>query len=34
MFTSDNGYFLGEHRFRTGKIFAYEPSLRVPFFLV
>ena len=31
MFTSDNGYFLGEHRFRAGKIFAYEPSLRVPF---
>ena len=30
MFTSDNGYFLGEHRFRAGKIFAYEPSLRVP----
>ncbi len=31
MFTSDNGYFLGEHRVRNGKIKAHEPSLRVPF---
>ena len=31
MFTSDNGYFLGEHRMRKGKIKAHEPSLRVPF---
>ncbi len=31
MFTSDNGYFLGEHRMRQGKILANEPSLRVPF---
>ena len=31
MFTSDNGYFLGEHRQRIGKIKAHEPSLRVPF---
>jgi arylsulfatase A-like enzyme len=31
MFTSDNGYFMGEHRQRTGKIKAHEPSLRVPF---
>jgi N-acetylglucosamine-6-sulfatase len=31
MFTSDNGYFLGEHRWRTGKVLAHEPSLRVPF---
>ena len=31
MFTSDNGYFLGEHRLRQGKIKAHEPSLRVPF---
>ena len=31
MFTSDNGYFLGEHRMRQGKIKAHEPSLRVPF---
>lgn len=31
MFTSDNGYFLGEHRMRQGKVWAHEPSLRVPF---
>jgi len=31
MFTSDNGYFLGEHRMRQGKIKPHEPSLRVPF---
>ena len=31
MFTSDNGYFLGEHRQRQGKIKPHEPSLRVPF---
>lgn len=30
MFTSDNGYFLGEHRIPTGKILNYEPALRVP----
>jgi N-acetylglucosamine-6-sulfatase len=30
VFTSDNGYFLGEHRKRTGKSRAHEPSLRVP----
>ncbi len=30
MFTSDNGFFLGEHRRRQGKIIAYDPSLRVP----
>ncbi|HEU5038112.1 MAG TPA: sulfatase [Nocardioides sp.] len=30
VFTSDNGYFLGEHRRRSGKIRAHEPSLRVP----
>lgn len=30
VFTSDNGYFLGEHRMRQGKLFAHEPSLRVP----
>jgi N-acetylglucosamine-6-sulfatase len=30
VFTSDNGYFQGEHRLRQGKVFAYEPSLRVP----
>jgi arylsulfatase A-like enzyme len=33
MFTSDNGYFLGEHRIRQGKIKAHEPSLRVPFLI-
>ncbi|MEP6816023.1 MAG: sulfatase [Marmoricola sp.] len=33
MFTSDNGYFLGEHRLRQGKILANEPSLRVPFLI-
>ena len=31
VFTSDNGYFLGEHRMRQGKIKPHEPSLRVPF---
>ena len=31
MFTSDNGYFQGEHRKRQGKILGHEPSLRVPF---
>ncbi|RLV47582.1 DUF4976 domain-containing protein [Nocardioides mangrovicus] len=30
VFTSDNGYFLGEHRKRQGKILSHEPSLRVP----
>ncbi len=33
VFTSDNGFFLGEHRKRTGKSFAHEPSLRVPLLL-
>lgn len=31
MFTSDNGYYLGEQRRRTGKKLPHEPSLRVPF---
>jgi len=31
MFTSDNGYFLGEHLIRQGKVKAHEPSLQVPF---
>jgi arylsulfatase A-like enzyme len=31
MFTSDNGYYLGEHRKLYGKIRAHEPSIRVPF---
>jgi len=30
IFTSDNGYYLGEHRKRQGKITLHEPSLRVP----
>ena len=30
IFTSDNGYMQGEHRIRAGKVFLYEPSLRVP----
>ena len=33
MFTSDNGYFLGEHRKRMGKKLPYEPSIRVPLVL-
>ncbi len=30
MFTSDNGFFEGEHRMRQGKTLPYEPSLRTP----
>lgn len=30
MFTSDNGYYLGEHRKRQGKVNLHEPALRVP----
>ncbi|WP_139977468.1 sulfatase-like hydrolase/transferase [Nocardioides litoris] len=30
IFTSDNGYLLGEHRY-TGKNVPYEPALKVPF---
>jgi hypothetical protein len=30
VFTSDNGFLLGEHRIRTGKQYPYEPSIRVP----
>ncbi|MCW2757806.1 MAG: hypothetical protein JWO46_1552, partial [Nocardioidaceae bacterium] len=33
VFTSDNGYFLGEHRRPQGKILVHEPSLRVPFLI-
>lgn len=29
-FTSDNGFYLGEHRQRLGKIKAHEPVIRVP----
>jgi arylsulfatase A-like enzyme len=32
IFSSDNGYFLGEHR-RIGKILLYEESIRVPLFV-
>ena len=34
VFTSDNGYYLGEHRKRQGKINLHEPSLRVPLLMV
>jgi len=30
LFTSDNGYFLGEHHRAAGKMLPHEPSLRVP----
>jgi N-acetylglucosamine-6-sulfatase len=30
LFTSDNGFFAGEHRVATGKVLVYEPSIRVP----
>ena len=30
VFTSDNGYFLGEHRIRWAKTLPYEPAVRVP----
>jgi len=30
VFTSDNGFFHGEHRIGTGKTLPYEPALRVP----
>lgn len=30
VFTSDNGFFHGEHRVRAGKVLLYEPSIRVP----
>lgn len=30
VFTSDNGYFRGEHRIPAGKFLPYEPSARVP----
>jgi N-acetylglucosamine-6-sulfatase len=30
IFTSDNGYHLGEHRLRSGKNTAYEEDIRVP----
>lgn len=30
LFTSDNGFFHGEHRVATGKQLPYEPSIRLP----
>ncbi|MBA3250753.1 MAG: sulfatase [Geodermatophilaceae bacterium] len=30
VFTSDNGYMIGEHRIQGGKLVPYEPSARVP----
>ena len=33
VFTSDNGYFHGEHRVPNGKVMVYEPSIRVPLIL-
>jgi arylsulfatase A-like enzyme len=30
LFTSDNGFFHGEHRVENGKVLLYEPSIRVP----
>lgn len=33
VFTSDNGFFHGEHRRPNGKVLVYEPSVRVPLLL-
>jgi N-acetylglucosamine-6-sulfatase len=33
LFTSDNGFFHGEHRVPYGKVMVYEPSIRVPLIL-
>jgi arylsulfatase A-like enzyme len=33
VFTSDNGFFHGEHRVQAGKVLVYEPSIRVPLIL-
>ncbi len=33
VFTSDNGWMLGEHRVDVGKVLLYEPSIRVPLIL-
>src|SRR5436190_5280942 len=33
IFTSDNGFFFGEHRLLGGKFLAYEPSTHVPFLI-
>ena len=33
LFTSDNGFFYGEHRLTGGKFLAYEPSTHLPFLI-
>ena len=33
IFTSDNGFFFGEHRLTGGKFIAYEPSTHMPFLM-
>ena len=33
VFTSDNGYHIGQHRFMTGKLQIYEEDIRVPAFV-
>jgi N-acetylglucosamine-6-sulfatase len=33
LFTSDNGFFFGEHRLAGGKFLAYEPSTHLPFLI-
>jgi N-acetylglucosamine-6-sulfatase len=33
IYLSDNGHFFGEHRMTSGKVFAYEEGIRVPFAL-
>ncbi|MBS1861658.1 MAG: sulfatase [Actinobacteria bacterium] len=33
MFTSDNGFFYGQHRLVGGKFLAYEPSTHLPFLI-
>jgi arylsulfatase A-like enzyme len=33
IFTSDNGFFFGEHRIIGGKFLAYEPSTHLPFLM-
>ncbi|HEX2467722.1 MAG TPA: sulfatase [Solirubrobacterales bacterium] len=34
IFTSDNGFFAGEHRMARGKVLPYEESIRVPLVMV
>ena len=31
IFTSDNGFFTGQHRISRGKLLPYDPAIRVPF---